>query len=186
MGKHGKKMRERLRQSALELYGSRGYDLTTTAQIAARAGVTERTFFRYFSDKREVLFEEEALRETLLTGMTDAPETLGPYNALIWAFRSTEALLEEHQASSKRQQEIIAATPALRERHLAKLASLTDHLAAALQRRGIDDRRASLAAQAGMVAYIHAVISWNQDPSRTLGAHLCTAFDGLRALSTNS
>lgn len=186
MGKHGKKMRQRLRQSALELYAGRGYDQTTTAQIATRAGVTERTFFRYFTDKREVLFEEEALRDTLLDSMADAPTTLAPFGALIWAFSSTEALLEEHRASSELQLQIIAATPALQERHLAKLASLTANIASALQKRGIDDRESSFAAQVGMVAYGHAVVSWRENPSSTLGSHLLTAFDTLRALSSDT
>lgn len=184
MGKHGTKMRKHLRECALELYGCRGYEQTTTAQIAARAGVTERTFFRYFADKREVLFEEEALRNTLLDSMATAPATLAPLEALIWAFGLTEPLLEEHRSSSELQLKIIAAAPALQERHLAKLASLTDHLASALRQRGIDDRQASLAAQVGMVAYGHAVGSWRGNPSSTLTAHLLNAFDALRILSS--
>jgi hypothetical protein len=48
--------RGRLEQAALALYGERGFENTTVAEIAARAGLTERTFFRHFADKREVLF----------------------------------------------------------------------------------------------------------------------------------
>ena len=174
---------QRLQQAALQLYGERGYDQTTTAEIAARAGVTERTFFRYFLDKREVLFGGEAtLRVALTSAIADAPATLEPLEVLLRAFESVEPMLEDNRPFSQPRQQIIAKTPALQERELAKIASLALALASALQQRGVGDRLALLAAQVGMVTWSHAVTSWLDDSSTGLGTHLTRAFDELRVL----
>src|SRR4051795_7955411 len=73
--------RGRLRQAALELYGEHGFDQTTVAQIAERAGLTERTFYRHFADKREVVFSGE-VHGVLVTGLTDAPPSASPAEAV--------------------------------------------------------------------------------------------------------
>lgn len=176
-------LRGRLQRTALELFRERGYDRTTAAEIAARAGVTERTFFRYFPDKREVLFDREAVLRTALTAaLADAPDGLGPLDMLFRAFRSVLSLLEANRPFSKPRQEVIASTPALAERELAKLAALTDALARALKARGVEDLQAVLAAQTGMAAFAHATISWLDDPALDLGEHLDRAVHGLRTL----
>jgi AcrR family transcriptional regulator len=91
MPRSGEPARQRLQQAAIELFCERGYDQTTTAEIAARAGVTERTFFRHFPDKREVLFDGQTkLREALTRAIAKAPATLQPLEVLYWAFRSVE------------------------------------------------------------------------------------------------
>ena len=91
-------LRGRLQRTALELFRERGYDRTTAAEIAARTGVTERTFFRYFPDKREVLFHGEAvLRTALITSIADAPDGLSPLDMLFRAFRSVLSLLEANR-----------------------------------------------------------------------------------------
>ena len=78
--------RGRLEQAAAELFADRGYDQTTVADIAARAGLTERTFFRHFADKREVLFAgADALREQLVSTVAEAPRPLAPLDAAIAA-----------------------------------------------------------------------------------------------------
>ncbi len=184
MARAEKEMRQRLRQAALELYRDQGFNQTTAAQIAARAGVTGRTFFRHFADKREVLFEEEALRIALIAGLSAAPRTLDPLDALLWAFRFAEPLLEENRSSADLRREVIAATPALQERALAKAAALTNNLAAALRQRGIEDRMASLAAQVGMAACSQAAEAWNADPSQPFAAHLDGAFADLQNLTS--
>ncbi len=179
----GKEMRQRLRQAALELYRDQGFDGTTAAQIAARAGVTGRTFFRHFADKREVLFEEEALRSTLVAGLLAAPDALDPLDALLHAFSSAEPLLEENRPTADLRREVIAATPALQERALAKAEALTNDLAIILARRGIEDRLASLAARIGMAACGEAASAWDADPSQPFGTHLDRAFADLRVLA---
>jgi len=176
-------VRARLQRAALELFRERGFDRTTAAEIAARAGVTERTFFRQFPDKREVLFDGEAfLRAALTTAIADAPDELGPLDILFRAFRSTLPALEDNRPFSKPRQDVISATPALYERELAKLAALANALAAALQARGFAELRAVLAAQTGMAAFVHATIGWLDDPELGLGERLDLTYHELRTL----
>ncbi|MEV4561701.1 TetR/AcrR family transcriptional regulator [Kitasatospora sp. NPDC049285] len=156
-------------------------------EIAARAGVNERTFFRHFPDKREVLFDGEAdLRAALMREVADAPEGLQPLETLLYAFRRAGRILEDNRPFSEPRLAIIAVTPALRERDLAKAASLTEAVAEALRQRGVADRLAGLAAQTGWAAFHHAAQAWIDDPSRSLDAHLHQAFDDLRALSATA
>ncbi len=176
-------LRGRLQRTALELFRERGYDRTTTAEIAARSGVTERTFFRHFADKREVLFDGEAvLRTALMTSITDAPDGISPLDMLFRAFRSVLPLLEANRPFSKPRQEVISSTPALAERELAKLAALTNALTGALKARGVEDLQAVLAAHTGMAAFAHATIAWLDDPALDLGARLDLAFHCLKTL----
>ena len=183
MAKHDSEARIRLQQAALELFGERGYDRTTAAEIAARAGVTERTFFRHFPDKREVLFDGEAiLREALTASIRAAPDDLGPLDTVFRSFRSVRQLLEANRPFSKPRHEVIAATPALQERELAKTAALAQALAAALQARGATGLQAILAAQTGMATWVLAVVAWIEDAEIGLAARLDTAERELRAL----
>jgi AcrR family transcriptional regulator len=131
MPRSGQEARLRLRQAALELFQERGFDATTTAEIAARAGVTERTFFRHFPDKREALFDgEQAFRDALADGVLAAPADLDPMGALFWSFRSVEQTLMHNRPFSEPRHALIARTPALQERVLMKTAGLIDALAA--------------------------------------------------------
>ena len=176
-------VRVRLQRAAVELFRERGYDRTTAAEIAARVGVTERTFFRHFTDKREVLFDGQAvLADALGTSIAGAPPGLGPLATLFHAFRSVAPLLENNRPFSKPRQEVISATPALQERELAKLEALSDSLALALKTRGVPDLQAARAARAGMAAFAHATLSWlgNEEPG--LAARLDLAEQALRAL----
>ncbi|MFE2970144.1 TetR family transcriptional regulator [Streptomyces sp. NPDC059340] len=184
MPRSGAEARRRLQQAALELYRERGFDQTTTAEIAARAGVNERTFFRHFPDKREVLFDGEAdLRAALMQEVADAPNGLRPLDVLLCAFRKAGRILEDNRPFSEPRLKIIAVTPALRERDLAKAASLTEAVTEALRQRGVPDRLASLAAHTGWATFHQAAQAWIDDPSQSLDAHLIRAFDDLRALS---
>lgn len=173
----------RLQSAALELFRERGYERTTAAEIAARVGVTERTFFRHFPDKREVLFDGEAiLRAALTAAIADAPGGLGPLDMLLRAFRSVQPMLEGNRSYAKPRHDLIAATPALHEREVAKMAVLADAIAAALSARGVPDLRAALAGQAGMAAFTQATFAWLDDPEVGLGERLDLAFRELRAL----
>lgn len=179
--------RARLQQSALELFGEYGFDRTTAAQIAGRAGVTERTFFRYFTDKREVLFDGEAtLHSALTASIAAAPPELGPLKTLFRAFRAAVPMLEGNRPFAKPRYRIIAATPALNERELAKLAALSDALADALRARGVADLPATLAARTGMAAFAHATIAWLGDASIDLGERLNRAERAIQALAAES
>ncbi|MEU0040087.1 TetR family transcriptional regulator [Streptomyces sp. NPDC006333] len=184
MPRSGAEARRRLQQAALELYRERGFDQTTTAEIAARAGVNERTFFRHFPDKREVLFGGEAdLSAALTQEVADAPDGLQPLGILLCAFRKAARILEDNRPFAEPRLAVIARTPALRERDLAKAAALTDALAEALRQRDVPARLASLAAHTGWATFHHAAQAWIDDPSQGLDAHLFAAFDDLHALS---
>ena len=186
MPRNREKVRRRLQEAALELFRERGYEQTTTAEIAAKAGVTERTFFRHFPDKREVLFDGEAvLKSALARAVADAPHGLGPWDTLFWAFRSVEQLFVENRPFSEPRQQVIANSPALQERELAKIGSLTAALASALRERGVANRLATLAAQVGIVTLSHAVTSWLGDGAGDLDDYLVQAFHEMRALSSS-
>ncbi|MEU0503499.1 TetR family transcriptional regulator [Nocardia sp. NPDC005998] len=187
MPRSGADARRRLQQAALELYQEQGFDQTTAAEIAARAAVNERTFFRHFPDKREVLFDGEAdLRAALMQAVAEAPEGLEPFEILLCAFRKSARNLENNRPFSEPRWKVIAVTPALRERELAKHAWLTDAVAQALRQRGVDHGMAGLAAGTGWAAYQHAVQAWIDDPADGLDTHLCRAFHDLRALFTSA
>ncbi len=176
-------VRARLQQAALELFRERGYDRTTAAEIAARVGVTERTFFRYFPDKRETLFGGEAvLRPALTEAVAVAPGELGPLDALFHAFRSLVPLLEANRPFSEPRQAVVSSTPALHERELAKLEVLADALAAALRARGVGEQPALLAARTGMAAFTHATTAWLDEPKSGLAERLDVALRDLRQL----
>jgi len=181
MPRSGAAARDRLERAALELYTERGYDQTTTAEIADRAGVTERTFFRHFADKREVLFNIEArLDEALVRALADVPADMPPLATVLQAFRWMVAALEDNRALAEARHRVIAATPALRERELAKAAAMSILVATALRARGLPDGRATLLAQVGTAALGHAVHAWVTDPFGDLDALIVQAFADLR------
>src|SRR5258708_28244623 len=112
MGRWEPDSRGRLAKAALELYGERGFENTTVAEIAERAGVTERTFFRHFADKREVLFGgADELREVLVSNVAGALESLPPVEAVAAGLEAAAAVLQERREFSRRRQAIIAAHP---------------------------------------------------------------------------
>lgn len=175
--------RARMQLAAVELFAELGYDRTTAAQIAARAGVTERTFFRHFADKREILFDGEvAMRSTLSAAVAAAPAGLSPLEILFETFRVTIPMLESNRAYSKPRHDLIAATPALREREMAKLAALTNALAASLAERGVPAMPAALAASTGMAAFVQATMAWLDDPAVPLADRLESSFKALTTL----
>jgi AcrR family transcriptional regulator len=148
----------------MALYGERGFDNTTVAEIAERAGLTERTFFRHFADKREVLFDGAAELQELLVGrVADAPGSLAPIEAVAEALDAAGAQFQEHREFSRQRQAIIGASAELRERELIKLASLSAALADTLRRRGVSEPDASLTAEAGIAVFRIAFERWVDD-----------------------
>ena len=166
MGRWEPNARGRLEQAALELYVERGFEQTTVAEIAERAGLTERTFFRHFADKREVLFAGAgALQELLVTAVVGAPDSVAPLEAVAAALEAAGALLQERREYARRRQAVIDANTALQERELIKLAALASALADALRRRGVADPAASLTAEAGIAVFKIAFERWISETS---------------------
>ncbi len=146
--------RGRLERAALELYGERGFEQTTVAEIAKRAGLTERTFFRHFADKREVLFwGAGALQELLVGTVASAPDSAVPIDAVAAAIEAAGVVLQERREYARQRQAVIAANVELQERELIKLASLAAAMAGTLRQRGVPDLAASLAAEAGIAVF---------------------------------
>lgn len=176
-------VRVRLQNAAMELFLEQGYDKTTAAGIAARTGVTERTFFRHFPDKREVLFDGAAvLGKALTEAIAVAPDGMAPLDILFQAFQSVTELLVTNRPFAKPRHDLIAATPALRERELAKHEALGNGLATALEARGVEALQAALAARAGMAAFVHATVAWLDDPHIALDEQLVMTHRALCAV----
>jgi AcrR family transcriptional regulator len=167
MGRWEPGARSRLEEAALDLYGERGFENTTVAEISARAGLTERTFFRHYADKREVLFAGAgALQELLVDTVVNAPDAATPIDAVTSALEAAGAVLQQRRAFALRRQAVIAANPELQERELIKLAALAAALADALRRRRVEDPTAGLAAEAGIAAFKIAFERWTDGTSR--------------------
>ncbi|HEX9031851.1 MAG TPA: TetR family transcriptional regulator [Streptosporangiaceae bacterium] len=164
MGRWEPNARGRLEQAALELFVERGFDQTTVTEIASRAGLTQRTFFRHFADKREVLFwGQGALQDLLVSTIASAPDSAAPIDAVAAALQAAGAVLQERRESARQRQAIIDANPELRERELIKLASLAFAIAGALRKRGVSDTAASLTAEAGIAVFKIAFVRWVSD-----------------------
>jgi AcrR family transcriptional regulator len=151
----------RMMAAALELYDERGFEQTTVSDIAARAGVTERTFFRHFADKREVLFDREnGLQAAAVRALHDAPADADPMTALGAALDAACDFLAERRDHARRRQGVIDAHPGLQERELLKLAGLTAALSSGLRERGTPPTTAGVAAEAVVGAFRVAFARW--------------------------
>jgi AcrR family transcriptional regulator len=185
MGRWQPDARGRLLRAALELYGERGFERTTVAEIAARAGLTERTFFRHFADKREVLFAgADALTDVLVEAVAAAPAELAPIDLAAAGVRAAGAVIQEGGELAHRRAPIIAASAELQERELIKLASLSATLAAQLRLRGVAEPAASLAAEAGVAAFKTGFQRWiDEQPEEDLPRLIDASLDELRAVA---
>jgi AcrR family transcriptional regulator len=186
MGRWEPNARGRLQQAAMELFAERGFENTTVAEIAERAGLTERTFFRYFADKREVLFYgAPALQELLVHAVDDASPSLSPLDVIVSALvEAARVIFEPNREFAGRRQAIIAANVELQERELIKLATLASALAEALRRRGVADPTASLAAESGIAVLKTAFERWTgDDHSRPLEDVMRESVEQLKSLT---
>jgi AcrR family transcriptional regulator len=167
MGRWEPDARGRLAKAAMALYAEQGFDRTTVAEIAARAGLTERTFYRHFTDKREVLFYGmEMLRDLLAHAVADAPASATAMDAVGAAFGAAGAFLQENPERVRLRDAIVSANAELRERELIKLAALASAVAGALRERGIPEPAASLAAETGIAVFKVAFARWIGDPGQ--------------------
>jgi AcrR family transcriptional regulator len=144
--------RRRLQEAALELFAERGFERTTAKEIAERADLTERTFFRHFGDKREVLFgNEAAVTEALVGGVADAPAQAATAQAIEAGLRAASRHMQPRRAFLRRFAAVVGEHPELRERELIKQRTMSVALAEALVTRGLDDVEAQLAAEFAIV-----------------------------------
>ena len=154
--------------AAIELFDELGYEATTVAEIAARAGLTKRTFFRYFSDKREVLFSgSDELQRRWLEGLAAAPADATPLAVVTAGLDPVAEMFAELHPFARIRAQIIEANPELRERELIKLQNLAGAIKGALVERGVSMNAALLAAQAGVTIFHVAFAHWvaQNDPT---------------------
>jgi AcrR family transcriptional regulator len=167
MGRWEPNARGRLAQAALTLYAEQGFEQTTAAEIARLAGLTERTFFRHFADKREVLFYgADSLRDILVRAVADAPPSAGPMDAVGAALQAVADLVRENPEAARLRYAVVSANAELGERELIKLAELAAAMAGALRDRGIPEPAASLAAETGIAVYRVAFARWISEPGQ--------------------
>ncbi len=172
-------------RAAIELFDEQGYDATTVAEIAERAGLTKRTFFRYFSDKREVLFSgSQELQRRWLEGLAAAPPQAGPLAAVAAGLEPVAEMFSEIHPFARIRAALIEANPELQERELIKLQSLAAALKGALIERGASVNAAILAAQTGVTIFHVAFARWvAQDDPAAFRALIDESLDELRAVT---
>jgi AcrR family transcriptional regulator len=153
--------RGRLEQAALELYAEQGFDQTTVAEIAQRADLTERTFYRHYADKREVLFGGQgALAEALVNAVAAAPDSASPIDAVGAGLIAIGPMFEDRRSRARQRQAIIAANASLHERELMKLSTLATALTEALRARGVAETTARLTAESAVAVFKYAFERW--------------------------
>ncbi|UYM05097.1 TetR family transcriptional regulator [Solicola gregarius] len=161
MGRWEPDARGRMIRAAIELFTERGFEQTTAAAIAERAGVTERTFFRYFSDKREVLFDgSESMQDTVHDAIVGAAAGLSPLDTAIVGMVAAGEVLADRREHAVRRADVIAANASLRERELLKLAAVRENTTAALRERGVTEPAATLAAHTAVTIFGVGVERW--------------------------
>jgi AcrR family transcriptional regulator len=176
--------RGRLEQAALDLYQERGFEQTMVTEIAERAGLTERTFFRYFADKREVLFGgQDMLRNIYVSTIEAAPASATPLDAVAAALEAATPVFRERHELVRQRQAVIAANPELQEREMLKRAALTSAMADALRSRGVSDLAAILAAEVGAITFKIAFDRWVSEPDeQDLSRLIRTSLDQLKGI----
>ncbi|WP_406274305.1 TetR/AcrR family transcriptional regulator [Actinacidiphila glaucinigra] len=186
MGRWEPGSRERLRSAAIELFSEKGFEQTTVEEIADRAGVTKRTFFRHFADKREVPFADTTqLEQSIADAVTRAPARLPPLEAIAVALTTLDWEAIGTREAQRHRQLVIADSPELTERELVKYNGFAAAFADGLGRRGVEADTGILAAQAGLAVFRTAYRRWLDEPDHEdIAALVRAALAELRALVT--
>jgi AcrR family transcriptional regulator len=182
--------RDRLVVAAVDLFTEHGYDATTVAQIAERAGVTNSTFFRHFPDKREILVAgQESLSRLLAEGIAEAPADAGPLEAVAAGLERASAMMgPQNRELGPRLRAAVAASAELQERDALKSVGLAAAMTAALEDRGTSDAVAHLAAELGVLAFKRGYAVWSEgerDAEDRLAPHVLAALEDLRAATAS-
>jgi AcrR family transcriptional regulator len=188
MGRWEPGARERLVTAAVDLFTEQGYDATTVAQIAERAGVTKSTFFRHFADKRELLVAgQETLCRLLAEGIAEAPDQASPLEAVAAGLeRASMAMGPMNRELAPRVRAAVAASTELQERDTLKTVSLAAAMTSALIARGVPDSTAAIAGEFGVLAFKRGFTEWSEaghDADDELARYTLAALQELRAAS---
>ncbi len=173
----------------MELFQERGYVETTVEEIAAHAGLTERTFFRYFADKREVLFSgSKELEKSIIDRIESAPRDASPLSVVAGALEAAGAELQVRRDFQyvRARYALVSKHTEIQERELIKLASLALAVTKALHARGVAEPAASLAAEAGIAVFKIGFERWVRERKpQDLAAHIRAAVDALRLVAAD-
>ncbi|GAA4199060.1 TetR/AcrR family transcriptional regulator [Actinocatenispora rupis] len=179
--------RERLVVAAVDLFTEQGYDATTVQQIAERAGVTKSTFFRHFTEKRELLVAgQEALSRLLAEGIAEAPDDASPLQAVAAGLERVSIAMggPRNREFAPRLKAAVAASAELRERDALKSVSLAAAMTTALTARGVPDSTAAIAGELGVLAFKRGYAAWaDGDGDGDLATYTLAALDELRTAS---
>ncbi|WP_327170216.1 TetR/AcrR family transcriptional regulator [Streptomyces sp. NBC_01336] len=181
---------QRLVVAAVDLFTEQGYDATTVTQIAERAGVTKSTFFRHFSDKRELLVAgQETLSRLLADGITEAPASASPLQAVAAGLeRASSAMGPTNRELGPRLKAAVAASTELQERDALKSVGLAAAMTAALIARGVPESTAHLAGELGVLAFKRGYAQWSEsdrDDTEGLAPHALAALEDLRVATAS-
>lgn len=166
----------------MTLFLEHGYAEVTVADIAKRAGLTKRSFFNHFTDKREVLFADAERFQQVVTGrLADIDPEVTPLHAAVGALTHGGLSLASYGRSAAARRDLIATSIELQERNLIKMASLTRGLRDGLIARAVAPRTATLTAQAAITVFDTSYNDSTDDPNADFAALMSRALDDLRA-----
>jgi AcrR family transcriptional regulator len=175
--------RRRLEQAAEELYREHGYGYITAAQIAEKAGLTERTFFRHFADKREMLFAGGSEMQQLASEAIHVAKPGQAFELALAGLQAVTPLFEDNPDRVRERQRIIDADVTLQERELTKHNQFCEAISVALKDRGVDDPTADLTGSLSGVVFHNAFVSWVQDPGHRLGVRIAESAESVRLIT---
>ncbi|WP_033342668.1 TetR/AcrR family transcriptional regulator [Catenuloplanes japonicus] len=175
--------RERLRQAALALFAEQGFAATTVPEITARAGLTTRTFFRHFADKRAVLFvDDDEVTSMVAVLMAETPAEVEPMTLIREGLRTlAETRFEGRRSELRERRTLVNSDESLRERDLRKRATIAESVRAGLAARGLAPARAALLGEVSAGVLSLSIEEWlDSSDNRTLDAIIHDMFETLR------
>jgi AcrR family transcriptional regulator len=158
--------RGRLERAAFELFAEQGYQATTVPQITARAGLATRTFFRYFTDKREVIFAGDEIPDLARAAIEAAPQGVAPLDIVVHGLRAVaDERFEGRHGEVGSVRRLVLSESSLRERDARKRADLTDAVREAFVNRGLDPSEAAVIAETTVMLFHLALEAWLTGPA---------------------
>lgn len=184
MGRWEPNARGRLARAALVLSAEKGYEATTVAEIAAAAGVTERTFYRYFPDKADALFPDSTQLLAHLAGVVTESVNDGhdAREATLAALQELATVVTEEPERALLGAQVIPAVPTLAGRHLVRQYEIADAISRALVEAGAAPLEAELAAEGALGVWRVALGQWVREPGRPLSEVLTATAEAAQRL----
>lgn len=182
MARHA--IREEVLRTAWTIFSRQGFEATTIDQIAAAAGMSRRTFFRYFASKDELMIERLVSAGAQIAEMLAArPAGESPWRSLRAAFGEAIAAQDRSPAAARTLGRVLRDEPAARanmeERRRRWLELFTPLIAARLGGGSDSELRATALASAGVACLDAAQAAWIERPGASLGGLLDLAMSAV-------